>query len=97
MTKIGKKFKDSQWKAIAKLDETYDELALPEVTICLSNPYKSEAGSMLVKENFQANAYEQSEIIVQAGEHASVDDDKARSLSKAKINENPLNLETAKT
>ena len=31
MTKIGKKFKDSQWKAIAKLDETYDELALPEV------------------------------------------------------------------
>ena len=85
MTKIGKKFKDSQWKAIAKLDETYDELALPEVTICLSNPYKSEDGSMLVKENFQANAYEQSEIIVQLGDHASVDNNKARSLSKAKI------------
>ena len=40
---------------------------------------------MLVKENFEANAYEQSEIIVQLGDHASVDNNKARSLSKAKI------------
>ena len=42
MYKIGEKFKDSQWKAVAKLDETYTELELPELTVCLSNPYKND-------------------------------------------------------
>ena len=83
MTKIGKKFKDSQWKAVAKLDETYEELALPEVTICLSNPYKSDnfEDSLLLKENFLANIYEQSEVVVEIGTHASVENSKVGLLS----------------
>ena len=42
MARIGKKFQDSQWKALARLGSTYEELPLPEVTVCSSKPYKGQ-------------------------------------------------------
>lgn len=64
MVQIGKKFKDSQWKAVATLEETYEELAYPQLTICPSKPYKEGAGNELLAYFWHANTYVESEMIV---------------------------------
>ena len=75
MAKIGKKFKDSQWKAMATLQEEYSELALPELTICPSTPFKSSAVNVL---DFDSNIYELAEFVTEIGSLATVKSEEIR-------------------
>lgn len=84
MIQIGKKFKDSHWKAVAKVEENYEELALPQLTICPSKPYKEGSGNMLLSEEyFFANTYEEGEMIVDTSLPATIQE-QVRSWNKGR-------------